>query len=143
MSLFYVQPLGDKWAVGLGTFNSFGLAQTYDNWVGRYYVQESALVGVSLMPSISFKATDWLSFSYSLNAMYGYINNQVAINNPPFASDGQMKYVDGDRGFGGNAGILIEPLKGTRFGITYTSPVKFNFSDQPTFTGLGGCSARS
>lgn len=139
MSLFYVQPLGEKWAVGLGTFNSFGLAATYNNnWVGRYYVQETALVGISLMPSISFKATDWLSFGASLNAMYGYMNTKVAINNPaPFGSDGEMKYVDGVWGFGGNAGVLIEPAKGTRIGVTYTSPVKFDFSDKPTFTGLG------
>jgi long-chain fatty acid transport protein len=139
VSLFYVQPLGEKWRVGFGTFNSFGLMATYDkNWVGRYYAQESALVGISFMPSVSYQATDWLSFGASLNAMYGYLNNKVAVNNPgPFRSDGEMKYVDGNWGFGGNGGILLEPAKGTRFGLTYTSPVKLDFADKPTFTGLG------
>ena len=37
-----------------------------DNWVGRYYVQKSTLVGVSIMPSVSYKATDWLSFGVAL-----------------------------------------------------------------------------
>jgi long-chain fatty acid transport protein len=36
-------------------------------------------------------------------------------------------------GFGGNAGILIEPKKGTRFGVTYVSAVKLSFTDKPQF----------
>ena len=72
-SLFVVAPLGEKWRVGFGMLSYFGLAEDYnDNWVGRYYVQESALLGMSLTPSLSFQATDWLSIGAGLNAMYGY-----------------------------------------------------------------------
>ncbi len=67
-SLFVVAPLGEKWRVGLGTLSYFGLAEDYnDNWVGRYYVQKSALVGMTLMPSVSYQATDWLSIGAGLN----------------------------------------------------------------------------
>ncbi|HUL51437.1 MAG TPA: outer membrane protein transport protein, partial [Candidatus Nitrosotalea sp.] len=62
MSLFYVHDLGEKWRVGFGMFSNFGLAQKYDgNWIGRYYVQESTLIGISLMPSVSYQVNDWLS----------------------------------------------------------------------------------
>jgi len=45
--------------IGFGMAGNFGLAEKYDdNWVGRYYVQEATLIGMSLLPSIAYKATD-------------------------------------------------------------------------------------
>ena len=39
-SLFVVEPLGERWRIGLGVVSYFGLASSYDdNWVGRYYVR--------------------------------------------------------------------------------------------------------
>jgi long-chain fatty acid transport protein len=136
---FYVHPIGEKVRVGLGSFSNFGLAASYDNgWVGRYYVQESALIGVSIMPAAGVQITDWLSIGAGLNAMYGYFNTKVAVNNiEPSQGDGQMKLQDTTWGFGGNAGILIEPEKGTRFGVTYLSPVNLDFKDRPSFSNLG------
>jgi long-chain fatty acid transport protein len=135
---FFVYDLSDKWKVGLGAFNYFGLAETYDdNWVGRYYVQRSALLGMSLMPTVSFKATDWLSIGAGLNAMYGYLGTDVAINNGS-PLDGQLKLRDETWGFGGNAGILIEPREGTRIGVTYLSQVSLDFKDRPEISVFGG-----
>ena len=42
-----------------------------------------------------------------------------------------------DVGYGGIAGILIEPVEGTRFGVTYTSQVKLDLKDKPTTNNLG------
>jgi long-chain fatty acid transport protein len=136
-SLFFTQELSEKWAVGFGALSYFGLADAYnDNWVGRYYVQNSALLGFSLMPSVSFKANDWLSIGAGLNAMYGMLNVETAVNNV-VGPDGQLKLKDGTWGFGANVGILIEPAKSTRIGVTYLSPVNLDFEDTPSFTGLG------
>jgi len=135
-SLFYVHPLSEKVAVGFGTFSYFGLAENFDNdWVGRYYVQDSTLLGMSLMPSVSAKLTDWLSVGAGLNAMYGYLDTKVAIRQIDYA-DGKLKVKDSIWGFGANAGILIEPAKGTRIGVSYLSPVDLNFEDTPSFKGL-------
>jgi long-chain fatty acid transport protein len=136
-SFFVTLPLGEKWRVGIGALSYFGLSEDYnDNWVGRYYVQESTLLGMSLMPAASFKATDWLSIGAGLNAMYGYLDTKLAVNNG-VGADGQMGLRDGAWGFGGNVGVLIQASDKTRFGITYLSPVKLNFQDTPSFTGLG------
>ncbi len=136
-SLFLVHPLSEKVAVGFGSFSYFGLMEDYDeNWVGRYYVQKSALLGMSLMPSVSFKANDWLSLGAGLNAMFGYLDTEVAVNNG-IGPDGQLKVKDETWGFGANAGILVQPFKSTRFGLTYLSPVDLDFRDNPSFTGLG------
>ena len=138
-SLFFTQQLSDRLAVGFGTFSYFGLAASYDNnWVGRYYIQQAALLGVSLMPAASFKATDWLSVGAGLNAMYGYLDNKVAVRTQLNGlNDGQMKIQDTTWGFGANAGVLIEPRQGTRIGATYLSPVSLDFKATPTFSNLG------
>ncbi len=136
-SLFVTVPLGEKWAVGLGSLSYFGLAEDYDdNWVGRYYVQKSALLGMSLMPSVSFQATDWLSVGAGLNAMYGYLDSEIAVNNG-VGPDGRMTLNDTTWGFGANVGVLIQASDQTRFGVTYLSPVKLDFEDTPSFAGLG------
>jgi long-chain fatty acid transport protein len=104
--------------------------------VGRYFVQKSVLLGVTLMPSASFQVTDWLSVGAGLNAMYGYANAHIAVNNI-IGPDGQMRLNDSTWGFGADVGVLIQVSEKTRFGITYLSPVRLNFKATPSFTGLG------
>jgi long-chain fatty acid transport protein len=136
-SLFVTIPLGEKWAVGLGTLSYFGLASDYgDNWVGRYYVQESALLGMSILPSVSFKVNDWLSIGAGLNAMFGLLDTDVAVNNL-VGADGQLNLKDTTWGFGANVGVLLQPCENTRIGVTYLSAVDLDFADTPSFTGLG------
>jgi long-chain fatty acid transport protein len=137
--LFLSLPVSDKVAVGFGALSYFGLMEKYnDNWVGRYYVREGSLVGMSLLPSVSVKPTEWLSIGAGLNAMYGYFKTEVAVNNlDPRIGDGQMSLKDETWGFGANLGVLVEPVKGTRVGVTYLSPVDLNFKDNPSFSNLG------
>src|SRR5262249_46543990 len=106
-----------------------------NDWVGRYFLQKSTLIGVTLMPAVSFQPTGWLSIGAGLNAMYGYTDAHVAVNNV-VGPDGQMRLHDTTWGFGGNVGVLIQASEKTRFGITYFSPVKLDFKATPTFTGL-------
>jgi long-chain fatty acid transport protein len=132
-SLFITYPVTQKLTVGFGSFSYFGLAENYgDTWAGRYYMQKSTLLGMSLMPAASFKVNDWLSIGGGLNAMFGYLDGQVAVKNPT-PVDGQMSIKDNAWGFGGNAGIMIQPREGTRIGINYLSQVDLNFSDRPSF----------
>ena len=136
-SLFVVAPIGEKFRVGLGTFSYFGLAEDYDdNWVGRYYVQDSALLGMTIMPSASYEVTDWFSIGAGLNAMYGYLDTDIAVNNG-IGADGQMSLKDRTWGFGANIGALFKAGEKTRIGVTYLSALELDFADTPSFTGLG------
>jgi long-chain fatty acid transport protein len=136
-SLFVVVPLGEKWRIGLGSLSYFGLAEDYDdNWVGRYYVQKSALLGMSITPTVSYEVTDWLALGAGLNAMYGYLDTEMAVNNV-VGPDGQMSLKDSTWGFGANAGVLIKASDRTRFGVNYLSAVDLDFKDKPSFSGLG------
>jgi long-chain fatty acid transport protein len=138
-SLFITCPVTKKLTVGFGTFSYFGLAEDYgDSWAGRYYVQKATVLGLTLMPAASFKVNDWLSVGGGLNAMFGYMDTDVAVKRPAGLPDGQMTVKDEQWGFGGNGGIMLQPLDGTRIGVNYLSQVDLNFSDTPSFSsGLG------
>ncbi len=138
-SAFIVQKLNPDWSIGFGVLSYFGLVANYDdNWVGRYYVQNSSLVGLTLTPAVSYRVNHWLSVGAGLNIMYGYIDSEIAINNIGEARpDGKLTYDDGRWGYGANLGVLVEPKPGTRFGLTYLSEVKLDFSCVPEFSGLG------
>jgi long-chain fatty acid transport protein len=124
--------------LGFALAGNFGAPLKYDDdWVGRYYVQETTLLGISLLPSIAYKVTPKLSLGASLNAMYGIYKNQVAINNvDPAYGDGQLKLDDHDWGWGGNLGLLYEVTAGTRIGLTWNSQVDLDFKGSAKFSNL-------
>lgn len=138
-SLFVVQKINEHWSAGFGALSYFGLAENYgDSWVGRYFVKEGTLIGITLTPAVSYRVNNWLSLGVGLNAMYAYIDDKVAIKNPlPSGADGELRYKDGEWGYGWTAGILVEPKPGTRFGLTYLSKVDLSFSDTTQINNLG------
>ena len=79
--LFYVQPLGKDWRFGVSLGTYMGLGAKYeDDWVGRYYVQESALITLDLVPSLSYRVNDWLSIEAGLMLQYAYLKNTLALS---------------------------------------------------------------
>ncbi len=68
--------------------------------------------------------------------MYGKLENKVAVNNI-IGTDGSLSLDDNTWGFGANVGLLYEVNRGTRFGITYNSPVKLGFNAPSQWNDLG------
>lgn len=137
---FYVHSLGKDFKVGLGMLQNFGLVLGYDDgWAGRYYVNQAALVGVTFAPVASYRVNEQLSIGGGPNIMVGYLKYNANINNllPPGIGDGKVEVQDTTAGVGGQFGVLYEPKKGSRVGVTYYSPIKLNFSDTPAFSNLG------
>lgn len=67
-NLYYVQPLSERWRVGLGISAPFGLKSEYDNdWIGRYHATESELVVLNINPSVAFAVNDRLSLGFGLS----------------------------------------------------------------------------
>ena len=134
--MFYSHSVSPDIKVGLAVTGNFGSVVKYDSgWVGRYRAQEGTLLGVSLLPTAAWRVNDNLSVGASLNAMYGKFKNKVAVNNI-IGPDGSLSLDDNTWGFGANLGLLYEVDHGTRFGITYNSPVKISFNAQPQWNGL-------
>ena len=82
---------------------------------------------------------EYISIGGGPNVMLAYMKYTSNVNNvfPPGTGDGQIYASDTTAGVGGEFGVLVEPKKGTRVGVTYYSPIKLNFSTTPTFSNLG------
>ncbi|MFA5204748.1 MAG: outer membrane protein transport protein [Lentisphaeria bacterium] len=125
----YVQPLSENWRFGLSAGSYFGLGEDFgDTWVGRYYLQDASLTTFSLSPVAAYKVNDWLSIGGGPVLMLGQLSQHAALRRPG-AGDGQLVIKSETLGVGGGAGVLVEPVQGTRFGLTYMSPIDLNFND--------------
>jgi long-chain fatty acid transport protein len=141
-SFFVTHELDDQWSVGFGTYGDFGLAINYDNdWSGRYFAQNASIVGLSMVPSVSYRFNEQWSVGVGVKAMYGELKAQTAIDRRPFGftdrTDGQYKYRDGTWGYGANVGVIYSPQESTRIGLTYTSKVNLDFEDRLDVKGDG------
>ena len=137
--LYYVHPVNDRLRLGVSMNGYFGLSLDYeDDWVGRYYVQDATLQAAAIQPAVAYKVNDWLSLGLGVAAVYGILDNQIAVNNiAPNLPDGKLKIKDEVWTAQFNLGLLVEPWQGTRFGLTYLSEADLDFSDRISFSGLG------
>jgi long-chain fatty acid transport protein len=134
---FYTHKLGQDFTVGVGMLSNFGLGLKYTpGWTGRYYAQEALLAGVSFVPAVSYRVNDKISVGGGLNIMVAELKYITAINNPALG-DGSIRLQDVTAGVGGFVGVMLEPQKGTRFGVTYYSPVKLDFGATPSYSNVG------
>jgi long-chain fatty acid transport protein len=96
---------------------------------------------MSVLPTVSYKVNDWLAVGAGLNAMFGFLDSQMAVNNGPGGplwngGDGQLKIKDANWGFGANAGVLVKFSEQTRVGVSYLSRVHLDFSVTPSWSNL-------
>lgn len=138
-SFFAVKPLTDSISVGAGSIGYFGADLHFNNhWVGRYYVQETLLMGFSFIPAISYKINNCWSVGAAGNIMYGVFKQRSAVNNIlDRAPDGWFNLKDSRISGGGVFGVLYEMSPCTRFGVQYMTSVKLNFRDEPKFSNVG------
>ncbi|HKQ35084.1 MAG TPA: outer membrane protein transport protein [Nitrospiraceae bacterium] len=136
---FYVHSLGKDFKVGLGMLGNFGLALKNDQgFLGRYYVKQATLIGITFAPVASYQVNEYISIGGGPNVMLAHMKTTANINDlGPNTGDGQILVSDTTAGVGGQFGVLVEPKKGTRVGVTYYSPIKLNLSTTPTFSDLG------
>ena len=92
---------------------------------GRYYVKQTTLIGITFAPVASYQVNEYISIGGGPNVMLAYLKYTSNMNNvfPP-GTNGQIYASDTTAGVGGQFGILVEPKKGTRIGVTYYSPIK-------------------
>jgi long-chain fatty acid transport protein len=136
-SFFVSHQIDDRSAIGFGMYGNFGLALDYDDdWAGRYFNQEAAIIGVSFQPTLAHKFTDDLSVGIGPRIMYAYYRNETAINNNLLglrdSPDGQLEYKDTDVGAGINLGLLYRLSERTQIGLAYTSKIDLEFKDSPS-----------
>jgi long-chain fatty acid transport protein len=136
-SLYYVHNITPDLKLG-GWHGSYfaGSVQYEDGWSGRYYGTKAELLTLGAGINGAYRINDWLSIGGGPFVLYGKLDQRVALNNV-VGQDGRLRFSDDQFGVGGMAGVMLEPIQGTRFGVTYTSPVELDFKDRPATKNLG------
>lgn len=123
---YYVKPIDDHWAVGIGMYAPFGLITKYENgFAGRYFGSESNVKVVTLQPTVSYAFNDKVSIGFgpTINRIDGTLESNLSITQA--APDGNVKIKGDDTALGYNIGVLVQATDNTRVGLTYHSKVKY------------------
>ena len=118
--LYGQKKINDKLDLGIGLYVPFGLANDYKNgWFGSEHGEYSGITVVDLTPSVSYKILDTLSIGAGVNLQY-----TVAHLTGGVVGGGHTNMRDADDiGVGYNVGLVWQPQKSTRFGVSYRSKV--------------------
>jgi long-chain fatty acid transport protein len=127
-SFYYSQQLDDRWAVGFATYGNFGLGLDFGDWAGQQLVKEATLIALTMQPSLSYRIDDHWSVGAALGINYGLF----ALKRD--TAEGEHKLDDSDWAFNAKLGLLYELDHATRFGLGYSSAVKYHFDTQTQVT---------
>jgi len=130
-SAFYSHSVSDKLKVGIGVYANFGLAMDFgDSWAGKNLVGEMALMAMTIQPTVAYRLDEQWSVGAGLTANYGYFK----LGREPRLPGETRSQDDGDWDFGARLGVLYEPTKSTRFGLTWVSEAEYEFDVNGTVT---------
>lgn len=134
---YYVKPIDDKWAVGVGVYVPFGLATDYESgYEGRYFGDYSEVAVITVQPTVSYRFNEKLSIGFG--PTINHIEGELQSASPGGAAgDGRVKVTGDDTALGFNAGLLYEFTPHTRAGITYHSKVKYKLEGDTKLSGAG------
>lgn len=138
---YYVKPIDDHWAVGVGIYAPFGLVTQYESgFAGRYFAKKSDVKVVTLQPTISYAFNDKVSIGFgpTINRIDGQLTSATPTITPAgMGPDGEVKVKGNDTALGYNIGILAQVTDRARVGLTYHSMVTYKLEGNTTIDGVG------
>lgn len=151
-AMYFINPINEKFAYGLGVNSNFGLKSEYDNdYAAGSIGGKTDLKTINANLSGSYRINDKVSIGLGLNVVYGEAElirhagdvlaqgvtlPGVGLVVPPVPSTVEVINMSGDDfGYGWNTGIVYEVNANHRFALTYRSKVELAFEGD--FTGLG------
>jgi long-chain fatty acid transport protein len=147
---YYVKPIDEHWAFGVGFYVPFGLITDYGSgFAGRYYANKSEVTTLTFQPTVSYAFNDKVSIGFgpTINRISGELSGMVPNPLSPGRNDGKLKTNGDDTALGFNAGILVQATEQTRLGMTYHSKVSYHLDGDSKVSGgifsLLGVSGRS
>jgi long-chain fatty acid transport protein len=135
MSAFYSHSVSNDLKLGIATYGNFGLAENFGNtWAGRNLVDKTALMAMTIQPTMAYRIDDKWSVGGGLTANYGVLRlERVAV-----VGGANQEQKDTDWSYGARLGVMYEMSKSTRVGLVWNSKTEFNFNVNPTVTGILG-----
>lgn len=142
---YYVQPIDDHLAAGIGVYVPFGLVTDYEkDFQGRYFGTKSDIKVITVQPTVSYKFDNGLALG--LGVTYNKFNGKLEkslYNSLAPSSDINAGVKGDDTAWGYNVGALYEINPQTRIGLTYYSKVKYTLEGHtdldniPSTLGIG------
>jgi long-chain fatty acid transport protein len=134
---YYVKPIDEHWAFGVGFYVPFGLMTDYGSgFAGRYYANKSEVTTLTFQPTISYAFNDRVSIGFgpTINRISGELTAMVPNAFSAGTNDGKVKSSGDDTAIGFNAGILVQATDRTRLGMTYHSKVSYHLDAKTKVT---------
>ena len=127
-NLYYVQPLTANVVFGVGMSATSGTRTDYNpHWIGRYTATETEITVMDFTLSLAWKIRDDFSIGIGLVTEYAKATLAQMVDLSPYGlRNNQMKIKGDGVGFGFSAGMLFEPLAGTKIGLGYRSRMKID-----------------
>lgn len=115
--LFTQYKVNEKTYVGFGVYSPFGLASVYNgDWFGSSHGIKTELEVVDLGFGGAYKFNE--KWSVGTTVIYRYVHGNL-INSLPFSPNSRNQMDLDGWGIAYNFGLMYEPVKDTRFGVSY------------------------
>ncbi|OEE77895.1 outer membrane protein transport protein [Vibrio ordalii] len=132
---YYVSPINEKWAWGMGIFTTYGVATDYPNDIyAGDLAGDTSLLSVNLNPNIAYRVSEQLSLAAGVNLVYAEAEltrhkGALAVFTGGSASDNLVGMTGETVAWGWNIGSLYEFNPNHRVGFAYRSAVDLDFDD--------------
>ncbi len=133
--IYYTKQMSDTTWFGIGVMSRFGLGTDFpEDWFGRYNSYYSSIESVSINPNFAWKASDSLSLSVGVEAMWFEYDAKKKIPSTSLPPGYDVHLLGDDIAYGWNLGLLWKATGQTKVGFHYRSTVEQNISGTATFT---------
>lgn len=145
-NLYYVHPVSERLAFGLGVNAPYGLASKYDeDWNGRYLATHSELEVVNINAVAAYALTDTLSLGLGVNyqradvTLESQFDSTLGVNPSP-ATDSSAKIQGDDDSFAADVSLYFKPSDRTSIGLIWRQGGKFDLEGDAHFSLNSLCS---
>lgn len=132
-NFYLTRKINDKFAIGFGANNPFGLGTRWDNnWVGRYIALDTEVRTFAFHFVAAYELAKGFSVSAGVSYAHGTVTIQKAQSLAPFAGDAIISLDGTGNSFAFNAGVLWKASDNFSIGATYKSQYSFDFTGAGT-----------
>ncbi len=129
INLYGTYQFSNKFVVGLGVNNPYGLGTKWDdNWVARFVTIESDLKTFFITPSFAYQVSDNISVGWGLDFVYSMVTLKRKADLAPFAGEADVKLTGDGTGFGYRFGLLAKVTNELSLGFSFRSDVKISYT---------------
>lgn len=150
-AFYYVNPINDKWAWGVGMYTDYGVSTDYSSdFIAGASSGHTSLTTFKFNPNIAYRINDQFSIGAGFDLVYAkaklertkgaaaFIPSPGLPNGLGGSPTDTLVKMEGDTfGYGWNIGALYELNKDNRFSASYKSAVKLKFEDGDFTDGVG------